>query len=42
MDVKLLPVVDPQIIQNNADKQFSTCKYNRKTRKIVSIFPGLF
>ena len=41
MGVKLLSAVDPQIIQNNAGKQFSTCKY-RKTGKVISIFQGLF
>ena len=38
MGVKLCSAEDPQIIQSNAGKQFSTCKHNRETLgKVISI-----
>ena len=37
MGVKLLSGVDPQKVQINAGKHFSTCKSCRKTEKVISI-----
>ena len=39
MNVKLLSAVDPQIMQNNAGKQFSTCKY-KESRESNFYVPG--